>query len=100
MGKESSWNAWDVALIPGSGRFYLQVSMGVAHCHQKCCCPLGEKISAVLEKSCPYPLQDFPGGSVVKNPSAMQETQERWVQSLGREDPLEKEMATPSSILA
>ena len=23
-----------------------------------------------------------------------------WVQSLGREDPLEKEMATPSSILA
>ena len=28
---------------------------------------------------------------------AMQET---WVQSLGREDPLEKEMATHSSILA
>ena len=27
-------------------------------------------------------------------------TQETWVQSLGREDPLEKEMATPSSILA
>ena len=34
---------------------------------------------------------------LVKNPSAMQETQ---VQSLGREDPLEKEMATHSSILA
>ena len=34
---------------------------------------------------------------MVKNPSAMQETQ---VQSLGWEDPLEKEMATPSSILA
>ena len=33
----------------------------------------------------------------VKNPPAMQETQ---VQSLGREDPLEKEMATHSSILA
>ena len=30
----------------------------------------------------------------------MQETQEMWVQSLGREDPLEKEMATHSSILA
>ena len=29
----------------------------------------------------------------------MQETQ-TWVQSLGREDPLEKEMATHSSILA
>ena len=33
----------------------------------------------------------------VKNLPAMQET---WVQSLGWEDPLEKEMATHSSILA
>ena len=32
----------------------------------------------------------------VKNPSAVQETQ---VRSLGREDPLEKERATHSSIL-
>ena len=39
----------------------------------------------------------FPGGSVVKNLPAMQETQ---VQSLGREDPLEKGMATHSHILA
>ena len=30
----------------------------------------------------------------------MQETQEKWVWSLGWEDPLEKEMATHSSILA
>ena len=30
----------------------------------------------------------------------MQEMQERQVQSLGQEDPLEKEMATHSSILA
>ena len=30
----------------------------------------------------------------------MQEMQETWVQSLGREDPLEKEMATLFSILA
>ena len=34
---------------------------------------------------------------MVKNLSAMQET---WVQSLSREDPLEDEMATHSSILA
>ena len=33
----------------------------------------------------------------MKNPPAMQDT---WVPSLGREDPLEKEMATQSSILA
>ena len=36
---------------------------------------------------------------VVKN-SPMQETQKQWVQSLGRGDPLEEEMATHSSILA
>ena len=34
---------------------------------------------------------------VVKSLPVMQET---WVQSLGQEDPLEKEMATHSSILA
>ena len=33
----------------------------------------------------------------LKRLSAMQET---WIRSLGREDPLEKEMATHSSILA
>ena len=32
--------------------------------------------------------------------SAMQETQETWVLSLGQEDPLEEEMATHSRILA
>ena len=34
---------------------------------------------------------------IVKNLPAMRET---WLQSLGQEDPLEKEMATHSSILA
>ena len=38
----------------------------------------------------------FPDGSVVKNLPAVQET---WVQSLGREDPLEEGMATHSSVL-
>ena len=42
----------------------------------------------------------FPGGSPVKNTPAMQELQETLVQSLGREDPLEKRKATHSSILA
>ena len=36
----------------------------------------------------------------VKNLPAVQETPETWIQSLGREDPLDKEMATHSSILA
>ena len=37
----------------------------------------------------------FLAAQMVKNPPAMQET---WVRSLGREDPLEKGMATHSSI--
>ena len=37
---------------------------------------------------------------MVKNLPVMQETQESSIQSLGQEDPLEKKMATHSSILA
>ena len=73
-GKESTCNARDPGLIPGSGR------------------SAGEGIG--------YPLQYSWASLVaelVKNLSAMQET---WVQSLGWEDPLEKEKATHSSILA
>ena len=44
-----------------------------------------------------YQIWSFPIGSVVKNLPATQET---WVQFLGRKDPLEKGMATHSSILA
>ena len=42
----------------------------------------------------------LPGGSAVKNSPAEQETQERGLRFLGREDPLENEMATHSSLLA
>ena len=41
-------------------------------------------------------LISFPGGSVVKNPSEMQES---WVRAVGWEDPLEKGLATHSSML-
>ena len=44
-----------------------------------------------------YRDEGFPGGTVVKKPPAVLEM---GVRSLGREDPLEKEMATHSSILA
>ena len=41
----------------------------------------------------------YAGGSVVKNSPAMQETQETRIQSLGQEDPLEKEwQPTPVSL--
>ena len=39
----------------------------------------------------------FPMAQMVKNPPAVQEI---WILSLAQEDPLEKGMATPSSILA
>ena len=73
-GKESTCDAGDPGLIPGSGR------------------SPGEGIG--------YPLQYFWASLVAqlgKNPPAMQET---WVQSLGWEDPLEKGKATHSSIVA
>ena len=42
----------------------------------------------------------FLNGSVVKNPSVMQEIQEMWVPPLGQEDPLEEDMVIHSSMLA
>ena len=42
-------------------------------------------------------FEGFPGVSVVKN---LPDMQEAWVQSLGWDDPLEKEIPTHSSILA
>ena len=44
--------------------------------------------------------ESFPGGSAVENMPSMQDTEEMWVQSLDREDPLEKKTTTHSSILA
>ena len=73
-GKESTCSAGDPSVIPGSGR------------------STGEGIG--------YPLQYSWASLVaqlVKNLPAMWKT---WVQSLGWEDPLEKGMATHSSILA
>ena len=53
-----------------------------------------KRLSSSSSSTC---LWGFPGGSEVKNPPAMQETR---VRSLGQEDTLEEEMATPSSILS
>ena len=74
VGKESTWNAGDPSLIPGSGR------------------SPGEGIR--------YPLQYYWASLVaqtVRNPPAIWET---WVRSIGWEDPLEKGIATHFSILA
>ena len=74
VGKESTCNAGDPSSIPESGR---SAREGIG-----------------------YPLQyswASLGAQLVKNPPAIKEA---WAQSLGGEDPLEKEMATQSSIFA
>ena len=73
-GKESACNAGDLGSIPELGR------------------SAGEGIVSPLQCSWVSLV-----AQLVKNLPAMWET---WVQSLGWEDPLEKEMATHSSILA
>ena len=73
VGKESACNAGDPGSIPGLGR------------------SPGERIGYLLHSWASLMAQ------LVKNLPAMWET---WVLSLGWEDPLEKGMATHSSVLA
>ena len=70
VGKESTCNAGDTGLIPGSGR------------------SAGEEIGYPFQ----YPMASLVA-QLVKNLSAMRET---WVPSLGWENPLEKGKATHS----
>ena len=74
VSKQSTCNAGDPSLIPGSGR---SAGEGIGY-------PLKYSWASLVAQ-------------LVKNPPAMQET---WVLSLGWESPLEKGKATHSSILA
>ena len=74
FGKESTCNAGDPGLIPGSTR---SAGEGTGY-------PLRCSWASLVAQ-------------LVKNPPAMLET---WVQSVGWEDPLEEGRATHSSILA
>ena len=53
-----------------------------------------------LAAAAAVPSSGFPGRSAVNNPSAMQETWEMRVQSLGGGDRLDEKRATHSSVLA
>ena len=110
-GKESACSAEDLGSIPGSGRspgegngYPLQCSClenprdggawwaaiyGVAQSQTR--------LNRFSSSSSSVPLGASLVAQMVKNMLVMQKT---WVQSLGRDDPLEKEMATHSSILA
>ena len=74
VGKESSCNAGEPGSIPGSGR------------------STAEEIG--------YPLQYSWASLVVQRVKNLPAIRETWVRSLGWADPLEKGMATHSSILA
>ena len=58
-----------------------------------CCTTLKEIVLYNLN------IRGFPDGSAIKNPPAVQETQESQVWSLAREDPLLEEMSTHSSVI-
>ena len=73
-GKESACNVGDPGSIPGLGRS--------------------------TEEGIGYPLQYSWASLVAQTVKNLPAVQEIWVRSLGWEDPLEKEMATHSSILA
>ena len=74
VGKEFASNARDASSIPGSGR------------------STGEGIG--------YPLQYSWASLVAQMVKRLPAMRETWVRSLGREDPVEKEMATHSRVLA
>ena len=74
VSKESAYNVGEPGSIPGLGR---SPGEGIG-------CPLQYLWASLVTQ-------------LVKNPPPMRET---WVPSLGEEDPLEKGMATHSSLLA
>ena len=84
-GKESACNVGDLGLIPGMGK------------------SPGEGKGYHLSPFSPPDRDrrgDSPAWSALVTVKRLPTMQETWVQSMGREDPLEKEMATHSSILA
>ena len=67
------------------------------NCVQVFATPWTVACQALLVHKIPFLMFGFPGGPVVKNCLPMQEIQ---VRSLGGKDPLEKEAAIHTSILA
>ena len=81
-----------MTLLQGQSRLstHPPVSLGLIPSQDRTWGPVGSDVSAA----------GFPGGSAIKNPPAMQETQKMWALSWGREDPLEEGMAARSSVPA
>ena len=121
-GKESTCNVGNLGLIPGLGRSPAEgkvypfqysglensmdcIGHGVVKTQtqlsdfhsQSYCKEQKARTKIFFPKVCSCIVLGFPGGSVLKNPPAKKEM---WVWSLCREDHLEKEMSTHSSILA
>ena len=98
-GKEFTCSVGDLGSIPELGRYpwrreQLPTPVFWPGEFHELYSPWGHKESDTTEWLSLWPSLV---AKMVKHPPVMQET---WVQSLGREDPLEKEMATHSIILA
>ena len=87
VGKESTCNAGDLGLIPGLGYSGLENSMGYI-------------VDGVTKSWTRLSKFHFRASLVAQLVKSLPGVQETWVWSLGQEDPLEKKMATHSSILA
>ena len=104
------WREWDVAqhyiklVLPNEWDIRVTCDVvGIQNKHVHMCaerhiweCSLGHHAQRKDQEAIQISMH-FPGGSVVKNLPAMQET---CVQFLGWEHPLEEEMATHASVLA
>ena len=103
------WGTWDSGLLPHLDHQLVHFSevMGfpgssagkIFSCNagNPSSIPWSERIPWKRDRLCTPVFLGFPGGSDGKESAATRKT---WVRSLGQEDPLEKEMATHSSVLA
>ena len=96
-GKEAACIVWDLGLIPGLGR-----SPGEGKGSPLQCSGLENSMNCIVcgvTKSRTR-LSKIGASLVAQRVKCLPVMWETWVQSLGQEDPLEKEMATHSSTLA
>ena len=101
-GKEYTWNAGDLSSIPGLGRspaegnsYPLQYS-GLENSMDY----MVHGVTKSWTQLCNFHFHFLLASLVAQRLKHLPPMWDTWVRSLGREDPLEKEMAIPSSILA
>ena len=94
------WPAVSLPLVPPGKPLTTVTRFNLCYKNQStdCCVDKGSEQTKV-ELGRAVSTLGFPSSSMVKIPPAMQELQETQIQSLDGKDPLEKEMASQSSVL-